>query len=692
MRNILNHKGMWQAFAFSLILTANPVKARFMPAMGGNPFCSPGLMLSMLQAQGGQNPAAEERALNKQIKQLEEKMKEGEKDLKEDLQKGLDKKDDVLYTFELILEYQKYDSPEEFDNTVCGQGANLQCKSNHQDCRLWKRWRNCASSDANEFDHGWNVDITAICNKQKECLHPSNNIASCKKTEDTTDTPICNYSHSSCWEGDPFSSDPTSSCKADKCRMIRPLSPQRERDTRGRPERSRRPTGGGSGERDNEKCNKGKFEQWENRIKKIAEDEEALKELQKQLEDLTKAKTADDPYSMEDYWSDYDGKTAADENCMSCRESNRQSVINQMERWYKPDKWQRFGQFLSSAAGVALGLYSIKSANKVRARLGFPGQAGYGMQLAYPFIMDGLYGSGMLGSSLACSPTGSGFRNVLGGLGGLLMGGYPGMGYPGGGIWGGGYPGGFPGMGGYPGGFPGMGYPGGFPGMGYPGGFPGMGYPGGFPGIGGGIHLGGGFPFPGGGFPFPGGGIQLGGGYPGGFPGMGYPGGFPGMGYPGGFPGIGGGIHLGGGFPFPGGGFPGMGGYPGGFPGMGYPGGGFPGGGFPGGGMMGGGFGQMQAYMEYQKAMMSYKQAQMNNWMQKQQSVQALTQEMYRLQMQIQEVMYGGGASSGFSLTAGGQFHTSIGGGGDRTSTRRGGRSPSSTRKRGNNNRRRFAR
>ena len=81
---------------------------------------------------------------------------------------------------------------------------------------------------------------------------------------------------------------------------------------------------------------------------------------------------------------------------------------------------------------------------------------------------------------------------------------------------------------------------------------------------------------------------------------------------------------------------------------------------------MQGGMGQMQAYMDYQRSMMAYKQTQMNNWMQKQQSVQSLSMEMYRLQMQIQEIMYGGtGGSHGFF--AGGGGNTNSGGGGSST-------------------------
>ena len=339
-----------------------------------------------------------------------------------------------------------------------------------------------------------------------------------------------------------------------------------------------------------------------------------------------------------------------------------------------------------------------------------------GATLGMPFIANGIYGfangNSVLGN-YACSPGFAGGGAMYGPFSG---GAYPGfgggMGFPGGFGGGMGFPGGFGGGMGYPGGF-GGGFPGGFGGGFAMGGFPGfgggfgggMGFPGGF---GGGFPggFGGGFPglsggFAMGGFPGFGGGFGGGMGFPGGFGGgMGFPGGFGGgMGFPGGF---GGGMGFpggfGGGMGFPGG-FGGGMGFPGGFGGgMGFPGGfgggmGFPGGfgggmGFPGGfgGGMGvpGGFGgmnpyaqaqmqaqaqaqqqyasyiklqqtQMQAQIQAQQAWLQHQQSIQQDYMQRQQVIGGLTQEMFKIQQQIQMVASGGiGSSSSLGVSAGG--------------------------------------
>ena len=444
--------------------------------------------------------------------------------------------------------------------------------------------------------------------------------------------------------------------------------------------------------------------------------EKAIKNLGKYLKvlDQLNEKTElveDEMMELQDRQMDIELGLAEEETeasglCFEC--------LDELQELNKPTSGQILGNALSVIAGGALSYYGYKagkrgaqSVNNMRMRQGFEslgtsGPSWAGASLGMPFIANGVYGFANGGSAFgnySCSPGFAGGAGMYSpfygygggfpGMGGGFGGGFPGMG--------GGFGGGFPGMGGgfAMGGFPGIG--GGFPG-GFGGGFPGMGggFGGGFPGMGGGFTMGG-FPGIGGGFPggFGGGFPGMGGGFGGGFPGMGggFGGGFPGMGggfTMGGFPGMGGG--FGGGFPGMGGGFgggfPGMGGgFGGGFPGMG---GGF-GGGFPGmgGGMMGPGFGggfnpyaqaqmqaqqyrqqqyasymkfqqaQMQAQVQAQQAWLQHQQSIQQDWMQRQQVIGGLTQELYKIQQQIQLVASGGVGSSsvlgasGASISAG---------------------------------------
>ena len=425
----------------------------------------------------------------------------------------------------------------------------------------------------------------------------------------------------------------------------------------------------------------------------------SLQKIRRQLEQLEEEREKIEEELWDTRMASLLGEETTEANAATCfdctmtRMKELRAALNP-----PPTGWQVLGDVLTTLGGAYVGYRGVRHANELRDKQGFAAQPGLALNLAYPFIMKGLYGSGLMGSSasLACSPTmfnsmfpGSVFANPF-----IHGGGFPG--------WPGGMPGGFGGFGGFPGGF-GGGYPGGFGGFGgFPGGF-GGGFPGGFGGFGGGFPggFGGGFPGGfGGGFPggfgggFPGGFGGFGGGFPGGF-GGGFPGGFGGGfggGFPGGFGGFPGG--FGGGFPggfggaiaggmpggfggfgggFPGGfggGFPGGGGFGGGFPG-GFGGGGF-GGGFPGGGFggIGGGMAQyqhqMKAYMEYQQAMMSYRMAEMQNWQQKQQAASVLQQEIFKIQMQIQQIMYGGSSGFGGGIVSGfgGGIVSGFGGGG----------------------------
>ena len=284
-----------------------------------------------------------------------------------------------------------------------------------------------------------------------------------------------------------------------------------------------------------------------------------------------------------------------------------------------PSSGQVLGNVIGTLGAAALGYYGIREANKLRDAQGLGAQPGYALGLVYPFIMKGLHGGGLFAgnsSSLACGPT----MNTMGGnvfqqafLAQQMQ-----------------YqqrvhymqqmqlmqayyssmPGGMmPGMGGM---MPGMG--GMMPGMG------GM-----FPNIGAGINLG-----------IPGMGGMM--------PGMG--GMMPGMG--GMFPNIGAGINIG--IPGMGGMMPGMGGM---MPGMG--------------GMMGAG--NMQAYIQYQQAMMAYQQTQMTNYMQRMQAVGELRSQIAQLNMQMYNIMYGGNMGGAVNVGAGGSTTggTNVGGGGNTT-------------------------
>ena len=259
-----------------------------------------------------------------------------------------------------------------------------------------------------------------------------------------------------------------------------------------------------------------------------------------------------------------------------------------------------------------------------------PLSLGYALGLAYPFIMKGLYGGGLFGSSssLACSPTFAGMQGSVFGNPFLaqqmqqhymqqmfLMQAYyssmPGMM---GGVAGGMIPGGM--MGGVIGGMIPGGMMGGVIGGMIPGGMMG--------GVIGGMIPGGmmGGMMPGG---------MMGGMMPGMMGGMMMPGGMMPGGMMGGMmPGMMGGMMMPGGM-MPGGMMGGM------MPGM-------MGGMMP--GMMGGG--GMQAYIQYQQAMMAYQQAMMNNYMQRQQAASGLYSEIVRLQMQIQQILYGGGSGGNY--------------------------------------------
>lgn len=568
-----------------------------------NPFCSPGLMAAMLQSEKPFDPRAEKRALEKQIEKLQEEVN--------DLESALPLQFDKDYGDEVLKQIKTYylfrSTPSSFGKQMCEEAYdNLQCLSKGGDsfkvcttldsagkctssgrknisetiskkCEVYKMWKNCITRNKKEINRN-------LCNPDTihECSMEAEATATCADNDDIHDTtykvnPLIPdpdaFDSSSSSDDGTYGDASTSSGTSSSCTDLTDL------------------------------------------LKKTKE----LKELEKQLEDFEKLKDEEADYSSEEYLDEYD--PAAKVNCMECNGKN--AMIDRLERWYKPDKLQRIGQAISSIGGMALGWYGIREANKARARQGFPAQAGHAVQLAYPFIENGIYGGGMFGSSLACSPTaGGGFR------GGIL---HSLFGRRGGGRWGGGWRGGFRGGPGGPG----------------------------YYGPGGGWNPHFGFDFGMGGGP--------GGGWRGG------PGGYygPESGY---YDGPGGGLWHGG----PGGG-PWGGGYGpefgfdfglGGGPGGGWRGGGRWGGhgGFGGPGGFGGGYAQMQAQMEYQKAMMAYRQNQMNNWMQKQQSVQALQMEQARLQTQIHEIWYGGGRTGGQFTTAGTVgIHANIGGGGSTT-------------------------
>ena len=582
-----------------------------------NPFCSPGMMMAMLQSQNQFDPNAERKALRKQIRKLNEEVSA----LKSKVEPRLDT-DYGSEVLQQIIDFHLGDlSKNQFakEEGICGAAADhLQCFSKGSDnfkacshtdasgkctlaagstslrndiisqvnkeCEVFKMWKGCIGSGKNIKP--W------ICKKNEmyKCSMELNTAATCPPAQEHIKTRKYGIRNSLIPDDDAFGSSST----------------RRRGQRRDSSENSDSPSSTGCTDLDD-----------------LLDKQEELDKLKKQQEDFDKLFEEEEDYSWKEYIDDHD--PAAKVNCMEC--NGKHAMIDRMERWYKPDKWQRIGQAVSSIGGMALGWYGIREANKARARQGFPAQAGHAVQLAYPFIEQGIYGAGMFGSSLACSPTaGRGFRGGL--LGGLFGGRGRWGGWHGGGPWGG--QGGWGGGPGVWGGGPGVwaGGPGVWGGGGPWGGGPGRGVWGGGPGTwSGGPGTWGGGP---GSF-----GIDFGlGGGPGG------------------------GVWGGGG---PWGGGPG--GVWGGGPGVW--GGGGPWGGGPGG--PGGGYAQMQAQMEYQKAMMAYRQNQMNNWMQKQQSTQALRMEINRLHTQMYEIWYGGGTGGHFTTAGNVGFHASIGGGGSTT-------------------------
>ena len=106
--------------------------------------------------------------------------------------------------------------------------------------------------------------------------------------------------------------------------------------------------------------------------------------------------------------------TEAD-SCTNCDLKRLEKLKNIIDP--APTAWQTLGNVLGTVGTAALGLYGVRSANKLRDRQGFAAQPGYAVNLAMPFIMKGLYGGGFFGSSssLACSPTlNQGGGNVFG--------------------------------------------------------------------------------------------------------------------------------------------------------------------------------------------------------------------------------------------------------------------------------------
>ena len=378
-------------------------------------------------------------------------------------------------------------------------------------------------------------------------------------------------------------------------------------------------------------------------------------------------------------------ETEADGLCFEC--------LDELRELDKPTTGQVVGNALSVLAGGALSYFGYRagqretrSLNDLRLRQGYEpmsalGPSWAGASMGLPFISHGIHGLAGGNSrfgSFACSPGFANGANMYSPFGhyGMGMGGMPGMGMYGGMPGMGAYGGlqlGMPGMGmygGMPGMMPGMGMggmPGMMPGMGAYGGLqfgmPGMGMYGGMPGMGayGGLQFG-----------MPGMGMY-GGGMPGMMPGMGM-GGMPGMGAYGGLqfgmPGMG---MYGGGMPgmMPG---MGMGGMPGMMPGMGAYGGlqfGMPGMGMYGGmpGMMPGmnpqaqyqqqqyaqyqqfQQQQMQARVQMQQAWLQHQQSIQQDWMQRKQVIGSLTQEIHKIQQQIQLVASGGVGSSVLGVT-----------------------------------------
>jgi hypothetical protein len=339
--------------------------------------------------------------------------------------------------------------------------------------------------------------------------------------------------------------------------------------------------------------------------------------------------------------------------CIECSPRFTNPPISKAERW---------GSLALGALGAYLGYKGGKYAVDQAANLGWP-TSPYAVQAGiFPFAMAGIYGATYGGGAYNCFgqyPMGG----MMGPGGAYGMGMYPNIGGP------------FQ----YP---PGWGYPGGagggifMPGMGpwgmngYPGMFPGMVMPGMMVG---GIGIGG-MMMP---MPFMGGGAMMG------MPWMGMPAGgmmmgMPAMGMVAGGIGIGGMV-----MPFPAGGmvmpFPaggmmvggiGIGGmmmpFPAGGMMMGMPVGGM----YPAGGMMMGmpAAGGMMVGWQYQQQMMQMQMQQMQMWQQQQMAMQQdymnrqqlvgrLSQELIRIQMQIQQISmgsyFGGTIGGGMSVPTG---------------------------------------
>ena len=380
-----------------------------------------------------------------------------------------------------------------------------------------------------------------------------------------------------------------------------------------------------------------------------------------------------------------DDTEAGNLDCPEC------AYIEKLRELNKPTTGQIIGNSLLAVAGVGLSVYGVRearrsqdSANELLALQGLPSESNFGHSLAgaslgFPFISRAMYGlsrGNMSAGGYACSQSGNyggqygvGYPNsygppiygqgVINGQLGLV----PYGAFPGGGIQGRFNLGG----GAFPGAY------GAFPGGGAYGAFPGGGIQGRFN-LGGGAFPGAYGAFPGGGAygAFPGGGIQgrfnLGGGA---FPGGGAYGAFPGGGAYGAFPG--GGIQ--GRFNLGGGAFPGA----------------FPGGGAYGAYGGGGGFNpylqrqqqqaqfqqqyaqqqyaqqqaQLQAQITAQKAWIAQQESAQKDWVRKQEIIGGLTQELYRIQSQIQSVSLGlngaGGVTAG--VTTGGAGSLNTGGG-----------------------------
>ena len=412
-----------------------------------------------------------------------------------------------------------------------------------------------------------------------------------------------------------------------------------------------------------------------------------------------------------------EGETEASAGCIDCISESRWDTLAKYHETRKLTWGQKAGHVATLLGGLALGHYasregrrSTKEANRLRAWQGEPALASNhslaGIGVAYPFISQAVYGlTNGNRRNYVCTggmnPYAGAYQNPYGRA----------------------YQGGFPGA--YPGVFPGAGFGAGFGG----GAHLGLGGLGGMPfgpGFGGGAHLGlgglGGMPF-GPGF---GGGAHLSLGGLGGMPfGPGFGGGFGGSPFGGGFgggahlglgglggmpfgPGFGAGAHLGIGNPYGGfGGNPygGFGGNPyGGFGagahlGLGNPYGGFGGSPYGAGGPFNGGINpyaqyqaqvaaqrsqayqaqlaqqqyqaqlaqqQLQIQMDAQKAWLEKQQSIQQERVRKQQVISGLTQEMYKIQQQINLVATTGvggsssilGASSG-SVNAGFQLGTS---------------------------------